>query len=268
MSDTVNALVPVLATGGTTFIAAAVGVTIFKWYESWHQAELACRALSGLTSNFARHCIYNMIRITQLYAQDTYDTPNDTLLEKQKFVLAVLSEGTKERMQLIGTELIFCIEHLFLRIRNFNIEIEFVRRNKVLNEDLKKALDYLFFRNVQLAEISYIIAGKFDELIRDSKKTPYFLRFLYIWRNRGTLFNKGEFSKFSTKSIHSLSRWPPPDSVAQMLKVYLEHEGFEAEQYEQLIKAYDRIGREYNNEQREWFGMKWTVKMVYENSGP
>ncbi len=64
MSDIVNVLsaaLPALRTVGTTIVAAAVaaatGATIFKWYESWHNAELASRALSGLTSNFARHCI-------------------------------------------------------------------------------------------------------------------------------------------------------------------------------------------------------------------
>jgi hypothetical protein len=134
MSDNVNvlsAVLPTLTAVGTTILAAALGgSTIFKWYESWHNAELASRALSGLTSNFARHCIYNMIRIAQIYSRSPSEFPSDTLLEKQKFVLYVASDATRDRMHLIGTKSIFRLEALFLRLRNFNIEIDFALKNK------------------------------------------------------------------------------------------------------------------------------------------
>jgi hypothetical protein len=66
-SSVVSAVLPPLTVVGGTIFAAVLGATIFKWYDTWHNAELASRALSGLTSNFARHCkiherIYDILR--------------------------------------------------------------------------------------------------------------------------------------------------------------------------------------------------------------
>ena len=97
-----------------------------------------------------------MVRITESYERSPFEVPSQSLLKKQEFVLTVLSDGTKDRMQLIGTDLIFKLEHLYLRLRNFNIEIEFVRNNvPQSDDDLKKILDYIFLRNMRLALMAY-----------------------------------------------------------------------------------------------------------------
>ena len=165
-SSILTTLLPTLLTFGSTIGAAVVGLTIFKWYESWHSGELASRAIAGITSNFARHSIYNMVRITESYERSPFEVPSQSLLKKQEFVLTVLSDDTKDRMQLIGTDLIFKLEHLYLRLRNFNIEIEFVRNNvPQSDDDLKKILDYIFLRNMRLA-LAYKIAAEFDAMIK------------------------------------------------------------------------------------------------------
>ena len=262
-SSALSTLLPTLTTVLTTIgtiVAAALGATIFKWYESWHNAELASRALSGLTSNFARHCIYNMIRITQIYSRSPSEFLSDTLLQKQKFVLYIVSDATKDRMQLIGTDLIFRFEALFLRLRNFNIEIEFALKNKTANEDLKKVLDYIFFRNLQLVEASHKLANDFDKLIKDSKNINYSTRLFYIWKHRGTIFNKNDFQPCSVKKYEPLSSQPFIDTVDSILKIYLEYEGSEAGEYSSMIQTYNRINLEYNGDQSEWFGVKWTKR--------
>jgi hypothetical protein len=107
-----------------------------------------------------------MVRITETYERSPFEAPSQSLLKKQEFVLTVLSDGTKDRMQLIGTDLIFKLEHLYLRLRNFNIEIEFVRNNVPhSDDDLKKILDYIFLRNMRLA-LAYKIAAEFDAMIK------------------------------------------------------------------------------------------------------
>jgi hypothetical protein len=176
-SSVVSAVLPPLTVVGGTIFAAVLGATIFKWYDTWHNAELASRALSGLTSNFARHCIYNMIRIRQIRCLSPPEFPSDTILEKQKFSLRVVSDATRDRMQLIGTDLIFNLEALFLRLRNFNIEIDFALGNKTATDDIGIILDYIFLKNMQLVEVSDAIAGKFDKLVVDSKNTRYMNEF-------------------------------------------------------------------------------------------
>jgi hypothetical protein len=259
-SSVVSAALSALTTVGTTIVAAAVvaalGATIFKWYETWHNAELASRALSGLTSNFARHCIYNMVRITQ-YSLTPSEFPSDTVLKKQKFDLSVVSNATKDRMQLIGTDLIFDIEALFLRLRNFNIEIEFARKNKTANNDIKTVLDYIFLKNMQLAARSHRLAKAFDILIKDSNDTKYPTRLCYIFRKRRTIFNKNDCQPGAQK-LDRLSSRPPPCKVDCILKTYLDYEDSEKKEYGELIKTYKEIYDDYPGYQPEWFGVKWT----------
>jgi hypothetical protein len=265
MSDIVNVLSPAqsaLTTVGTTIVAAAVvaalGATIFKWYEGWHNAELASRALSGLTSNFARHCIYNMVRITQ-YSVSPSEFPSDTVLEKQKFDLSVVSNATKDRMHLIGTKLIFKLEALFLRFRNFNFEIDFALKNKTASGDIGKVLDYIFLKNTQLAYRSHRLANDFDTLIKYSKDTKYPTRLYYIWKKRRTIFNKDDYQPGAKKLDRLFSR-PPKFKVDTMLKTYLDCEDSEAGAYSSLKETYNRIYDAYPGYQPEWFGVKWTTK--------
>ncbi|MGH6812525.1 MAG: hypothetical protein ACREDM_09315 [Methylocella sp.] len=265
MSD-ISAWQPII-TVSTTIVAAAVvaalGATIFKRYESWHNADLASRALSGLTSNFARHCIYNMVRITQFYNGSQSEFPSDTILKKQKFVLSVVSDATKDRMQLIGTGSIFMLEALFLRLRNFNIEIEFARKNKTA--DIKKVLDYIILKNMQLAARSHSLANDFDELIEESKNIKYFMRLFYIWQARRTIFNKNDFPPGAQKLDRLFPR-PSTSTVDSILKTYLDYEVSQAGEYSSLKETYKRIYDAYPGYQPEWFDAKWTVKQEAEVS--
>jgi hypothetical protein len=165
----------------------------------WHNAELASRALSWLTSNFARHCTYNMIRIAQNYSRSPSEFPSDTLLKKQKFVLSVVSDATRDRMHLIGTKLIFRLEALFLRLLNFNIEIYFVLKNKLANNDTKKVLAYIFLKNGKLAEVSHESADQFDKLIGVSMNMHYW-EFIISCRTEGLFLTKMTFNTVVRKN--------------------------------------------------------------------
>ncbi len=213
----------------------------------------------SLTSNFARHCIYNMIRITQVYEKSPSKLLSDTLLRKQKFLLYVFSDATKDRMQLIGTEMVFNIEALLLRLRNFNIEVNFALKSDIYGDDLKKALDYFFLRNLQLAIALHEIAGKLDELINSSKKTRYSKRMYYICCNKGTIFNENDFKDGSKKTFAGLSTHPDIGEVNNMLRIYLDvdNKRIETKEYSALSQMYVRIDSQYKGDEREWFGAKW-----------
>jgi hypothetical protein len=194
-------LVP-LITALIGFAGLILSVTIFKWNESWHNAEQVSRALFGLLLNYTRHGIANMAKITDEYENDTKRShscriPAEEMLLRQKYEMVGLTDTTKERMQLLGPSIIYGFERLSLVIRNINIEIDATLRR--LNQG--KHLDYearerdvesIFRRNLRIVVLADEIASQIGRLLAKNKTTSYIERFVYIFNNRGTIFNRFE----------------------------------------------------------------------------
>jgi hypothetical protein len=184
------------------FAGLILSVTIFKWNESWHNAEQVSRALFGLLLNYTRHGIANMAKITDEYENDTKRShscriPAEEMLLRQKYEMVGLTDTTKERMQLLGPSIIYGFERLSLVIRNINIEIDATLRR--LNQG--KHLDYearerdvesIFRRNLRIVVLADEIASQIGRLLAKNKTTSYIERFVYIFNNRGTIFNRFE----------------------------------------------------------------------------
>lgn len=197
-----KSLTPIMAafiTAAATLIAATFGLslsaTLFKWNESWHNAEQVSRALYAILSNYARHGVANMRALVSEFdeSSSSFKVPAKEVLQRQKFETVDLSEKTKERTALMGEDIVYLIERLVLVIRNVNYQIDgaIYRRDSGEHkyiESRKYDMEDIFVRNLRIVMMANDIASQFNILLEENKRMTYSGRFKYIVEHRATIF--------------------------------------------------------------------------------
>jgi hypothetical protein len=181
-------------------LAAVLGATLLKWNESWHNAQQTARAINGICLNYLRHSAANMDRIAShlekmLNEKDQNFPPSKEMIQKQKYEVSDLTERTKERITLFGPKMIAKMEHLFLRIRNINIELDAglrkdengIFKHRGPTEDFYANI---FDRNQAIAIMAHEICLITQSILDLNRAISWLKRFYYISKHKETIFTQ------------------------------------------------------------------------------